>query len=158
MWEITPANFNPKWVTGPHTQYGHIPWKVGISGTVDRPTLAVSWAHRGGVHSPCMHDSRGRDALDALDESRIDIRSCSTEDTTGTRHHAILSTTGVVISDSTGGDHYSGMGGFVRPRQTNNLTKHGAVEQATCKPSVGVRLSGGACSCSLPPRDAPRRH
>lgn len=51
----TPANFDPKWVTGPHTQYGHIPWKVGISGAVDRPLLAVSWAHRGGVHSPsCM--------------------------------------------------------------------------------------------------------
>lgn len=43
MWEITTANFDPKWVTGPHSRSGHIPWKVGISGTVDRPLLAVSW-------------------------------------------------------------------------------------------------------------------
>lgn len=104
----TPANFEPKWETGPHTRYGHIPWKVGISGVVDRPLLAVSWAHRGGVHSPCMHDKPKRDALDALDKSRIDIRSCSTEDATGTHHRAILSTSAVSISGSTGGDHCPG--------------------------------------------------
>lgn len=141
-----PANFDSKWVTGPHTRYGHIPWKVGISGVVDRPLrplLAVSWADRGGVHSPCMHNSRGAmHSLDALDKSRIDIRSCSTEDATGTSHHAILSTSGVVISDSTGGDHCSRMCGLVRPQQTNNLNKHGAVEQATCKSSKEVRVRG----------------
>lgn len=92
MWEITPANFDPKWATGPHTRSGHILWKVGISGTVDRPLLAVSWAHRGGVHSPCMHDSRG--AMHSIRDS-IDIRSSSTEDATGTRHYAVLSTSGI---------------------------------------------------------------
>lgn len=55
----TPANFDPKWVTGPHTQYGHIPWKVGISGVVDRPPAGGVLGTPRRCALALMHDSRG---------------------------------------------------------------------------------------------------
>lgn len=77
-----PANSDPKESTGPRKLgHGHIPWKVGISGFVDRPQL---WCVLGTPRRCALALHAWQPRRDALDKESIDIRSCSTEDATGT--------------------------------------------------------------------------